>query len=81
MNLFLTHIKPVKLICIGHTLLKESPNTFKIGKIHSEWSQNHQSFHVAKIKVLELPSYNHIAGEILTGWTQTEERMNSKVQI
>ena len=72
MNLFLTH---TKLLQDGDTLLKESLNTFKIDKIHLEWSQNDKNFHSATIKVLELASYTHVASEILTEWTQTAERM------
>ena len=74
-NLFIIHIKLVKLLQDGHTLLKESLNTFKIVKINSEWSRNDQNIQTAAIKVLELAYYAHIAGEILNRWTQTAERM------
>ena len=40
MNLLLTHIKLVKLLQDGHTLMKESLNTFTIDKSNSEWSKN-----------------------------------------
>ena len=75
MNLFLTHIKLVKLLQDGHTLLKESLNTFNIDKISSEWSQNDSNLYAPNIKVLELASYTHITGETLTGWRQITERM------
>ena len=75
MNLFLTHIKLVKRLQDGHTLLHKSLNTFKIGKKSFEWSQNDKNLHTATIKVLKLASYTLIAGEILTGWTQTAEKI------
>ena len=75
MSLFLTHIKLVKPVQDGHTLLKESIDTFKIDKIKSERSQNDYNLHVANINILEFACYTHITGKILPGWTQTAERM------
>ena len=43
--------------------MKESLNIFKIDKINSEWSTNDESLHAANIKVLEIASYTHLAGE------------------
>ena len=60
--------------------MKESLNIFQIDKINSEWSQNDETLHTATIKVFELAFNTHIPGEILTGWTQTAERMTSNLQ-
>ena len=40
MNLFLTRIKPVKLLRDKHIWLKEWVDTYKTDKIDLEWSQN-----------------------------------------
>ena len=79
-DLFLTHIKQVKLLQDVHTLLTESLNTFKINKIKSERSRNDYNLHAANTKVLELVSYTRINGETLIGWSQTAERLTYKVQ-
>ena len=74
-NLFLTPIKPAKLIQDGHTRLKKCVDIFKTDKINSEWTQSDQNMLSATVKVFELLSYTHRTGETHTGWTQTAERM------
>ena len=75
LNLFLTHIKSVKLSWDGHKLLKEWLNTLKIDKVNKEWWQNKYRFNGTTLNLHERDTYTHKDGKTGIGWTHTAGRI------